>query len=581
MPDETLAEPPAPWSFHRLVFASDDLHCGLWRDEDDDAGLAAAQRALLDHLRAQLPAGGGPVLVIGADLGAPALALAAGGHAVTALCPNTDLAAYAARRAADAGTGVRFAAGGLADAAAPEPGYAAVVLLECLDRLGPLAAALARALLAPGGRLLIAGAVSPVAARELAIALAEAGFVVLKHERLGERVRRTSALALAAIAARQDELAAACAGDAGRERQLAAWLDGWRERCAGLAGGRLGYEVVVARREDFFVRGYREGDEAQILALFASSFHVPRSVERWRWEYRENPHGNLAISEAFAADGRLVAHYAAYPVRFHDEVAGAPRARLAYQVGDTMTAPEVRHVGRGPTSLLARTVRHFYASLCEGRVAFNYGFNTGNIQRFSLSFVGARRFEPVPFRVLDPAARPLPRPSHLSRLAGWRVERVTHFDARWDELFARVRGSYRLLVERDARYLEWRYARCPDPRYSLYAVFRRRRLIGWSVFRQKGERLLWGDALFDPRHPGAVARLLAAVLAAPEHRGARTVAAWVSRHPAWWPALLDRLGFESRPEPEGLGVVFVPFEHDPEQDFRDHLYYTMGDGDLF
>lgn len=41
------------------------------------------------------------------------------------------------------------------------------------------------------------------------------------------------------------------------------------------------------------------------------------------------------------------------------------------------------------------------------------------------------------------------------------------------------------------------------------------------------------------------------------------------------------LGFESRPEPQGLGFVFVPFGVDPEEDFRAHLYYTMGDSDLF
>src|SRR5690349_23168243 len=46
---------------------------------------------------------------------------------------------------------------------------------------------------------------------------------------------------------------------------------------------------------------------------------------------------------------------------------------------------------------------------------------------------------------------------------------------------------------------------------SLWAVFRRSRLVGWSVFRhrgERGERLAWGDALFDPRYPAAVPLLL-------------------------------------------------------------------------
>jgi hypothetical protein len=378
----------------------------------------------------------------------------------------------------------------------------------------------ARRLLRDQGRLLIPGPVS----RDLVVALSEAGFVILKSP-------------------------------------------------SGLH---------LARKESFLVREYRPGDEEQILPMFRRSFHVDRSLARWSWEYRENPYGTLKISEAFTEDGQLAAHYAGYPVRFHFETQGEPRLLPALQVGDTMTEPAFRHVGRGPTSLLGRTVRHYYARYCEGQVAFNYGFNTGNIQRFSMSFVGARRLEDLPFHVLD-LERQRPAPPHplLSRLAGWRVERIAHFDARFDELFRRVAPAYRLLVERDARYLEWRYARCPDAGYFLYAVFRRGRLAGWSVFRAKGERLLWGDALFDPRHPAAARQLLAGVLAAPEHAQAKTVETWITSRPAGWREKLVEVGFESRPEPDALGFVFVPFGHDPEEDFRAHLYYTMGDSDLF
>jgi hypothetical protein len=405
-----------------------------------------------------------------------------------------------------------------------------VLILDGLDagRLaGTLAAA--RRLLRDGGRLLIPGPPADLDPRQLVIALSEAGFVILKPER-----------------------------------------------------GTAPAGAFLARRDSFLVREYRQGDEAQILPMFHRSFYVARSPARWDWVYRDNPYGGLKISEAFSADGRLAAHYAGYPVRFHREIGGERRTLQALQIGDTMTEPSFRHVGRGPTSLLGRTVRHYYARFCEAQVDFNYGVNTGNIQRFSLSFVGARRLEPLPFHVLDLARRPFTPPNALlSRLAGYRVERITHFDARWDELFQRVSGAYRLLVERDARYLEWRYARCPDTEYFLYAVFHRGRLAGWSVFRRKGDRLLWGDALFDPGRPDAVRQLLAGALAAPEHRDAKTVEAWITPRPAWWRERVESLGFESRPEPEDLGFVFVPFNYDPEEDFRVHLYYTMGDSDLF
>ena len=397
----------------------------------------------------------------------------------------------------------------------PEESQDAVVLL---DSSRPLTEALAAAhrLLRDKGRLAI---LRPDDPRQLTVALSEAGFVILKPDGL-------------------------------------------------------------ARKEGFFVREYREGDEQQILPMFCSSFYVERSLARWSWEYRENPYGTLKISEAFTGDGKLVAHYAGYPVRFHDETGSQPRKLPALQIGDTMTEPAFRHVGRGPTSLLGRTVRHYYARFCEGQVAFNFGFNTGNIQRFSMSFVGARRLEDLPFHVLDLEKRPLaPLNPILSWFERYRIERITHFDERWDDFFRQVSGSYGLLVERDARYLEWRYARCPDPESFIYAVFCWGRLVGWSVFRYKEDRLRWGDALFDPRYRGAVRQLLYAVLQ--EHRQVKILETWATSRPAWWRETVLALGFESHPEPDDLGFVFVPFGEDPEEAFRAHLYYTMGDSDLF
>lgn len=342
-------------------------------------------------------------------------------------------------------------------------------------------------------------------------------------------------------------------------------------------------DLLVARREPFVVREFRDGDEALILPLFARSFHVERSAATFRWIYQSNPHGNRRISLAFAEDGALVAQYAGYPARFHRELGeGGSESLFALHVGDTMTEPSVRSVGRGATSLLGRTVRHFYASYCEERVAFNYGVNTGNIQRFSMSFVGARRLEEVPYRWRD-ARAPVPR-TWRARLRGYRVVRQRAVDARFDELFERVRRQYGLLVARDSAYLDWRYLGRPDSDYTLWAVWRRDRLLGWSVFRRRGEngeRLAWGDALFDPAEPEAIDALFAGALAAAEHRGIEAVETWSPARPAWWAERIGGLGFESRPEPQGLGVVFVPFLVDPEEMFLRQWYYTMGDFDLF
>ena len=330
------------------------------------------------------------------------------------------------------------------------------------------------------------------------------------------------------------------------------------------------------RKEDFTVRPYESGDEQQIIELFALCFHHRRELDHWTWQYRDNPEGGPRITVACDPEGRIVAHYAGYPVRFYHASGSRGRSFLAHQIGDTMTHPAVRHIGRGPHSLLSRCALRFYQEFCEGQVAFNYGVNVGNIQKFSLRFLRAHRIEPIPYRTLT-LGRPL-----ATRAAGITTEPVAQVDERWDRLYHEVRDAYRYLTTRDACHLDWRYLRRPGFTYLLTAAWRRRQLVGWSVFRRQGERLVWGDGLFHPQHPQVAGALLAQALATPAAEGVTQVGAWFPERPPWLASELQGLGFESRPEPQDLALMSVPFE-DPAapEDLGRELYYAMGDSDLF
>jgi hypothetical protein len=327
----------------------------------------------------------------------------------------------------------------------------------------------------------------------------------------------------------------------------------------------------------FIVRGFRDGDETAILDLFARSFpHAPRALEHFEWKYRRNPAGNERISLAFEPNGELAGHYAGYPVVFRRNGADV----LTHHIGDTMTAPAVRHVGRGPTSVLGRVASHFFTSFCEGNVAFNYGFNVSNIQRFSTRFLRSFVVEPVTYRVLDLTAHPLRPVSWLDRIFHrYEIEQVTRTTPEWDELFARVENDYRFLVKRDARYVQWRYLDAPDTSYTVLAVRRKKVLAGWGVFRRDNARLIWGDALFDPAAVDGIGPLLHHAVT---QSSAVLVDGWFPRKPVWLDAALNRLHFEVRPEPQNLSVMATPFEWaDAVDRMRAELYYTWGDSDLF
>jgi hypothetical protein len=350
--------------------------------------------------------------------------------------------------------------------------------------------------------------------------------------------------------------------------------------------------------ERFVTRPFRDGDEEPILDLFARSFpHAPRTREHFDWKFRRDPFGSERISLTFEVqttgnrspatgdsstyhpspvsrhlDGRLVGHYAAYAVPFWDR----GRELLAHQIGDTMTEPDVRHVGRGPTSGLGRTALHFYETFCEGKIAFNYGFNVANIQRFSLKFLRSDRVEPVTYR----ARAPLPRIGRYERWArGYRLEHVTAVGEEFDAFFARVAPRYEFLVRRDAAYLRWRYLERPDAAYVVVAIRKWGRMAGWVVFRIRDGRFTWGDALFDPRTPDAAEVALRHLVAAYPVTG---IECWFPPRPAWFDGVLTALGFEVRPEPQDLSLMCVPWTFaGATEAMRERLYYAMGDSDLF
>ena len=296
----------------------------------------------------------------------------------------------------------------------------------------------------------------------------------------------------------------------------------------------------------FTIRSFQPDDEQQILDLFNRCFpHAPRSLEHFRWKYQRNPFGNERISLAFDAEGRLVGQYAGYPVPLMS-------GETVNHIGDTMTDPLIRHVGRGATSILGRVASHFYETFCDGRVAFNYGFNTANIQKLSVRYFRAVRVASVAYRVWQNP----PKIARWQRWArGYQVEMVRELTPEYDALL-----SPGFMIRRDARYLRWRYFECPDVSYLFLALRRWRKLVGWAVFRTRGAQMLWIDGLGS-----------AEILLRTAAEG-RELACWSPR---------EVPGFEPRPEPQDLGLMCVPFTMaDAPSRVASDFLYTMGDSDL-
>jgi SAM-dependent methyltransferase len=587
----TVRDLPQPFGFYRHILKGDHLHFGHWPKDDPQMPMEQAQEEMFERLLSFFPPPPAKVLDVGCGLGYSAYLLSTKGYEVTGVAPSPELVAYA--REKYAGSGARFMALGFFDdhPVFAEGLYDVLFFQESMQYLSPLSRVMERArrLLKEKGTLIMGDEVcydrrikeltAVHLSADYTVALSEAGFKIAEREKVGGEVSPTCAFIVRQFTENFDALAAS-GGKDGLE-QLRHYLDGWKNQQQWYADGRMGYELIVAKKDSYFIRPYAAADERTILPMFNQLFFSNRSMEHWYWKFRDNPYGPSKIALAFSAAVPLAVHYAGYPVPFysHDD---AVAEFVSLHIGDTMTSPAVRNIGLGKTGLLARTAEYYYAKFCEGAVPFIYGFNTGHIRKLGMKYLGYTYISPVPYRVRNLKVSPLkPLPVLRRLLSDFAVGEITSVNAEWRELFRRVSPSYRFLIRRDDAYIKWRYLDCPDKVHRLFSIRRRGVLVGWSVFVRRENTLMWGDALFDNRYPESVTHLLHAVINR-HFPGVETIEGWFSRHPDWWSALLDEAAFAAVPEPNDLTPCFVIFgDRSIKNGLENRLYYTWGDSDLF
>ena len=585
---------PEPFCYYKMILKSDHLHFGLWRENNSHLSMEEAQEAMFEYLLSFFPQPPAEVLDVGCGLGLSACLMSQKGYKVTAIAPSFEMIQYAQQTYG--GSGVKFKVLGFFDedeVVFTRKRYDIVLFQESSQYVSPLDDVLekARRLLEDNGFLIIGDEIcydesiktetAVHLSRDFTVSLAEHGFRIVENKRIGKEIFPTYDFVIRELTKNQNRIMTEC-----QKKDSAGidfFIDGWKRQKDWNLQGKTGYEIFVARKDRFSVKPYSAGDENRILPAFNEVFGVPRTPGHWNWKFRDNPYGSYKISETFSEDGRLVAHYAGYPVPFYCDVCGTPRTFLSLQIGDTLTRPEVRHIGRGKTSIISRSAQHFYAKYCE-TVPFTYGFNTGTIKKFGERFLGYQYIAPIPYRVKKITTPSLLRYSLFNKIfARYRVRMINSFDDAFDSLFARTAASYNFLVRRESGYLTWRYRDCPDKDYLMRSVHNETgRLVGWSIFLLKDKHLIWGDALFDKEYPEAAGYLLNYVLSTSFCRGVERIEGWFSKNPVWWNGILDRLGFELTTEPNNLFPCFyILRDDDTLAKLRNYFYYTMGDSDLF
>lgn len=249
-------------------------------------------------------------------------------------------------------------------------------------------------------------------------------------------------------------------------------------------------------------RRYTPADREQIYALCAAVHGAEKTAScrrNWVWEFESNPYVEGAPHIWVAEDeDRIVGVHPtiAVPLQW-----GQTRYRALWSA-DLMTHPDYRGQGifKVLTERLLEGAREEGIAAClvlpnrnSGPLLRKRGWF--DIKTFPVMIKPVRLgplLRQVSFRSLPKAAagalamarrslsgpgqRPVTHP-----VADVRIESLTGFDERLDELFSAVAGEYDFSVVRDREYLTWRYSACPGDRHTVLAATTERGLAGFIV----------------------------------------------------------------------------------------------------
>lgn len=324
--------------------------------------------------------------------------------------------------------------------------------------------------------------------------------------------------------------------------------------------------------KDVVISLYRDGDEEEVLRVFNRVFGDGRSMEEWKWLYRDNPEGLQAHLARFS-DGEVVSEFCAIPRRVK-----LPDGPAVFgEIVDSYTDPSYRKglKRRGPFASAGEWFAQTFGRYDRDIVM--YGLPTPANFRIGQRFLGYTHVEEVDmlFKDLDQGS-----PDPVGEEC--RVTKVDRFSPDVDDLYRRVEGSFDCIVVRDTRYLNWRYAARPDNPYELWEYRDHRDVVfaitvlrkGWSG----GDEFAVADLLAEPAHWALPDLVRHVEQRARAHECERATVMLNPRSDQW----RGIMGLNW--EPQRTHFVFTARSFQPERVTLDWLqeswYLTLGDFDV-
>ena len=164
----------------------------------------------------------------------------------------------------------------------------------------------------------------------------------------------------------------------------------------------------------------------------------------------------------------------------------------------------------------------------------------------------------------------------------YRYEILTEFDERFNTLAVEGAKQYRMVADRSAEFLNWRFPGCPYKSFRAFALSdaKSSRLLGYVVFRTDDHEISIND-LFTVDNRTMLAPLIGEFLLWARSEGINTVTMFFFGHSAMYESF-DEFGFKMRPD-DRIKVIVYADQDSPYHELAysaENWHFTNGDNDV-
>ena len=347
-------------------------------------------------------------------------------------------------------------------------------------------------------------------------------------------------------------------------------------------------------KSQWSVRPYREGDEDQIIDLRNTVMSVSKDRQWWQWMCRNGPNGPAIIWVADTGK-QIIGHHALLPLRaiIGDEV---KKCCIGF---DAMTHPDYQRQG-----VLKSVDEKLSESAIKNGINFSFGLSEENTFPIYAKLGSAAICRPpLLVRVIkwDKVLKHRLRvPAFAGKLFGYACERLTSrssipkdtdieveqiqsFDESFDDFWQKASKIAPIMMIKDRKYLNWRYAEKPENEYKIFIARKHQKIAGYIVVVLAGGELLRGDIIDILTVPGEDMVTKALVTQAVSHlskEGADMITCLVLPDSPYY-QIMRKMGFMRR----SSGLMFGSRIRNPELPRelivnRQNWHYVRGDCDI-